>query len=144
LETLTALVEQVSEPAERARLEAERVRLLDQRAQQASDLCVRRVTGLVPPVLTLAAAGAGAVIAWRQLQHNREQLQETLRAGQRERALTRSAQLAERFTRAVNELGKTGPEHLDVAWTASTRWSRSPKTISPRANRFIVELSPRC
>jgi hypothetical protein len=84
--------------------------LLNEHSRQDTDLRVRLVTGLVP----FAAGGVAAVIAWRQLQHNREQLQETLRAGERERELSRSAQLAERFTRAVDQLGKSGPEHLDV------------------------------
>jgi hypothetical protein len=102
-ETLTVLVEQVTDPAERARLEVERLRLLNEDSRQDSDLRVRLFTGLVP----FAAAGVAAVIAWRQLR-------ETVKTDQDERALNRSAQLAERFTRAVEQLGKAGDEHVDL------------------------------
>jgi hypothetical protein len=47
LETLTALVERVSDPAERARLEAERLRLLDERARRAGDRPIQVVTAFV-------------------------------------------------------------------------------------------------
>jgi hypothetical protein len=60
-------------------------------------------TTLTPAVVGLAAL-AGIAVAWQQLQIDRQQVQDQL-------VLTRQGQVAERFTRAVDQLGE---DKLDV------------------------------
>jgi Pentapeptide repeats (8 copies) len=53
----------------------------------------------------------GAYFTWRQVQTNREQVQQNAAATRDQLKLTREGQLTERFTRAVDQLGS---DHLDV------------------------------
>jgi uncharacterized protein YjbI with pentapeptide repeats len=90
----------VSDPAQRIELATNRLKLQnDARATMLQGLAGIAVLG-------------GAIVAGRQLrlgrdqlQHNREQLEHNLQASRDQLELSRSGQLTERFTRAIDQLG---------------------------------------
>jgi hypothetical protein len=90
----------VSDPAQRIELATNRLKLQnDARATLLQGLAGIAVLG-------------GAIVAARQLrlgrdqlQHNREQLEHNLQASRDQLELSRSGQLTERFTRAIDQLG---------------------------------------
>lgn len=72
----------------------------DQRASAINGVrstLVQRIVGL--------AALAGIFVAWQQLQADRQQLNEQLRLTREQLNLTRQGQVAERLTRALEQLG---------------------------------------
>jgi uncharacterized protein YjbI with pentapeptide repeats len=90
----------VSDPAQRIELASNRLKL-------QNDARVTLLQGLAG----IAVLG-GAIVAARQLrlgrdqlQHNREQLEHNLQASRDQLELSRSGQLTERFTRAIDQLG---------------------------------------
>jgi uncharacterized protein YjbI with pentapeptide repeats len=68
------------------------------------------IVGLLTP-LTVAVAGAAAIVNLREA---REQNRRTFRIAQDHLDLQRGAQLAERFTRAIDQLGRSEPENRNV------------------------------
>jgi hypothetical protein len=85
---------QVSDPARRIELETNRLRLQnDARATMLQGLAGVAVFG-------------GAIVAARQLRLGRDQLQHNLKSTEQQLELSRREQLTERFTRAIDQLGK--------------------------------------
>ena len=71
--------------------------------QRASAMNGVRAT-LVQGVVGLAAL-AGIFVAWQQLQNDRDQFRDDRQQLREQLTLTRQGQVAERFTRAVDQLG---------------------------------------
>jgi hypothetical protein len=84
---------QVSDPDRRIELETNRLRL-------QNDARTTMLQGLAG----LAVLG-GAIVATQQLRLGRDQLQHNLKASHQQLELSRSGQLTERFTRAIDQLG---------------------------------------
>jgi len=84
---------QVSDPGRRIELETNRLKLQnDARGNMLQGLAGLAVLG-------------GAIVAARQLRLGREQLQHNLQSSRDQLELSRSGQLTERFTRAIDQLG---------------------------------------
>jgi hypothetical protein len=109
-------VEEVPDKGKQHELEDGRLKLQN----DARTTVVQALGGLVVAV--------GAVFTYRQLQHN-------IRSSRDSHDLERQGQIAERFTRAIDQLGNDNGQ-LDVTLGASTPWSASPRTRSTTGGRL--------
>ncbi len=71
-------------------------------------------------LLVLSGAVVGATVTLRQVRIGREQL-----------AIAPGGPDTERFTRAIDQLGQSGPDRLDVRLAGSTPWNASHTTPPP-------------
>jgi uncharacterized protein YjbI with pentapeptide repeats len=93
----------VRNPKDRVQLQNDRLKLQN----DARTTLLQAVGGL----LVLSTAAAGAYTAWRQLQDNQHQQARNERLTREELRLTRESHIADRFTKAVEQLGN---DSLDV------------------------------
>jgi hypothetical protein len=94
----------IRDPMQQVQLQNERLKLQN----DARTTLLQGLGGL----LVVSTAGAGAYTAWRQLQDNRRQQQRNEDLSREELRLSRESQIADRFTRAVEQLGNR--DALDV------------------------------
>ena len=89
-------------------------------------------------LLVVSTAGAGAYTAWRQLQENRRQQQRNEELSREELRLTRESHIAERFTRAVEQLGNN--DALDVRLGGIYTLERFAQDSPERDHPTVVEV----
>jgi hypothetical protein len=89
----------VPDPAKRHELQDNRLKLQN----DARATLLQGLGGL--------AVLVGVFFSYRQLQHNRRQLEHSIKAGREQHQLDQQGQITERFTRAIDQLGH---ERLDV------------------------------
>lgn len=108
----------------------------EQRANAVNSAPSTLVQGLVG-----LAALAGIFVAWQQFQTDREQSRSDRQQLTEQLTLTRQSQVAERFTRAIEQLGS---DQLEQRLGASTAWSeslRSPPVPAFKSSRCSLPTS---
>lgn len=106
-------IEAATTPADRAGLSLQLAALEQEDAARRSGLR-NSIAQVGTALLAGIAAGWGAVAAWNQMRDNRRRTDTLRDETDAQLKLTRDAQLAERFSRAIDHLGQSGTEKLDV------------------------------